>query len=134
MSNKQPASARRGTRAMEIKKGIPVSPGVVIKEALVLGSEVYHILTQHVPAKSVPSEVARFERALEAVIAEIAEVEKRMLMVRVVCSRLEFRSLGALAAAYACHVFRIWLESSKKQGYQIFIQNGLVKAQGIERI
>ncbi|MFX0065268.1 MAG: ThiF family adenylyltransferase [Candidatus Hermodarchaeota archaeon] len=64
---------------------------------------------------------------------EIDKVEREMLAIRDVCSRLEFRSLGSLAAAYASHVFRIWLETSKKQSYQISIQNGLINAHGVER-
>ncbi|MFX0095220.1 MAG: ThiF family adenylyltransferase [Candidatus Hodarchaeota archaeon] len=65
---------------------------------------------------------------------DIAKVEQEMLRIRDVCSRLEFRSLGSLIAAYTFHVFRIWLETSKKQSYQVSIQNGLIMAHGIERV
>ena len=49
---------------MEIKKGIGVSPGVVISTALVLGAEELHIPQRHVEQKQVEQEVARLEAAL----------------------------------------------------------------------
>ena len=50
---------------MQIKKGIPVSPGVVISRALVIDAEEVPIPRRVVPAPAVPRELERFERALE---------------------------------------------------------------------
>ena len=62
---------------MEIKKGIPVSPGVAIKEALVLDSEEFRIPVRYVPAKAVPSEARRFKEALARVKRDVQGVERQ---------------------------------------------------------
>ncbi|MEZ0267259.1 MAG: phosphoenolpyruvate--protein phosphotransferase, partial [Phycisphaerae bacterium] len=59
---------------MEIKKGIAVSPGVVISTAVVLDAEDLAIPERHVGAEQVPAEVARFGQALEASIAQVQEL------------------------------------------------------------
>jgi len=57
---------------MEIKKGIGVSPGVVISTAVVLDAEDLLIPERHVPAGRTTDEVTRFHQAVESAITEIA--------------------------------------------------------------
>src|SRR3954466_13397358 len=56
--------------SMEIKKGIGVSPGVVISTAVVLDAEATVIPKRSVQASEVPSEIERFGRAVAATIVE----------------------------------------------------------------
>lgn len=59
---------------MEIKKGIPVSPGYVVREAFVLDSEEVRIPQRFIGPSEVQSEIARFEKALDAASTEIEEL------------------------------------------------------------
>jgi len=61
---------------MEIKRGIPVSPGVAIGPALVLDTEGYRIPQRFIDPKAVPEEMQRLRRALSAAAAE-AEANQR---------------------------------------------------------
>src|SRR5439155_9767532 len=63
---------------MEIKKGIGVSPGVVISTAVVLDAEDLLIPERHVPADRTTDEVSRFHQAVQASIAEVQAVRERM--------------------------------------------------------
>jgi phosphotransferase system enzyme I (PtsI) len=56
---------------MEIKKGIGVSPGVVISTAVVLDAEDLYIPERHVAAGGADVELERFHKAVEDSIAEI---------------------------------------------------------------
>jgi phosphotransferase system enzyme I (PtsI) len=56
---------------MEIKKGIGVSPGVVISTAVVLDAEDLLIPERHVPEGRTTDEVTRFHHATDSAIAEI---------------------------------------------------------------
>ena len=56
---------------MEIKKGIGVSPGVVISTAIVLDAEDLVIPKRHVDEGQVPHEIERFEEALNKSSAEL---------------------------------------------------------------
>src|SRR3954470_22475294 len=56
---------------MEIKKGIAVSPGVVISTAVVLDAEDLAVPKRHIEEKEVIHEVQRFKDALEHSIAEL---------------------------------------------------------------
>ena len=65
---------------MEIKHGIPVSPGIVIAEALVLDSEKLRIPQRFVEKGLIESEIGRFKQAvddsnrtLDAEIARLGE-------------------------------------------------------------
>ncbi len=49
---------------MEIKRGIPVSPGISIAEVLVLDSEEIRIPQRFIPKTEVEAEVERFEEAV----------------------------------------------------------------------
>ena len=56
---------------MEIKKGIGVSPGVVISTAVVLDAEDLLIPERHVPPGRTTDEITRFHQAVQATIAEV---------------------------------------------------------------
>jgi phosphotransferase system enzyme I (PtsI) len=55
---------------MEIKQGIPVSPGVAIGPALVLDTEWFRIPQRSIPASQIGDEVERLHRALAAAAGE----------------------------------------------------------------
>src|SRR5262245_31402850 len=55
---------------MEIKRGIPVSPGVAIGPALMLDTESYRIPQRHVEPRLAEEEVRRLRQALAAAVAE----------------------------------------------------------------
>jgi phosphoenolpyruvate-protein phosphotransferase (PTS system enzyme I) len=59
---------------MEIKKGIGVSPGVVISTAVVLDAEDLVIPKRQVAAAAVEAEVARFSRAVEETVADMTRL------------------------------------------------------------
>jgi phosphotransferase system enzyme I (PtsI) len=61
---------------MEIKKGIGVSPGVVIGTAIVLDAEDLVIPRRLVPQEQMINEIDRFEVALAASVAEVDELRK----------------------------------------------------------
>ncbi len=60
---------------MLVKRGIPVSPGVAIGPALILGSENFRIPQRFVSVDAVDTELARFHAALEGVCQELTENE-----------------------------------------------------------
>lgn len=64
------------TADMEIRRGIPVSPGVAIGAALVLGTEDFRIPQRFVKVAAVESELLRFRTAVEAACSEIAAHEE----------------------------------------------------------
>jgi phosphotransferase system enzyme I (PtsI) len=55
---------------METKPGIPVAPGVAIGPAFVLNAEAYRIPDRFIARGSYPAEIARFQAALDASVAE----------------------------------------------------------------
>src|SRR5690242_6745344 len=59
---------------MEIKKGIGVSPGVVISTAVVLDAEDLLIPKRQVEAAQTGAEIERFETAIAAAIVEISKL------------------------------------------------------------
>ncbi len=61
---------------MIIKQGIPVSPGVVIGTAFVVGVEDYRIPQRFVRVDDVPREIERFAAAMKSVCDELAESEQ----------------------------------------------------------
>ncbi len=63
---------------MEISKGISVSPGIAIAEALVLDAEDYRIPTRYVPAEEVPHEIELLDRAISASLVELKEKRDRL--------------------------------------------------------
>lgn len=60
---------------MQVRSGIPVSPGVVVGPALVLGSENFRIPRKYVSRDVVESEMVRFRTALDQVCRDIEEHE-----------------------------------------------------------
>jgi phosphotransferase system enzyme I (PtsI) len=63
---------------MEIKKGIPVSPGVSIGEALVLGQDDIRVRRRSVARSRIDREVKRLDRALARSVAEINDEISRL--------------------------------------------------------
>ncbi|MEK7789236.1 MAG: HPr family phosphocarrier protein, partial [Planctomycetota bacterium] len=63
---------------MEIRKGIAVSPGVVIREAFMFESEGYRIPRHIIRKEEVESEIFRLEKAIEDSKKEIDDLEKKV--------------------------------------------------------
>jgi len=63
---------------MEIKKGIGVSPGVVISTAIVLDAEDLAIPRRHIDEQEVDREAQRFWQAVEKSLAELGELRLAM--------------------------------------------------------
>lgn len=61
---------------MEIKKGIPASPGVVIKEAFVLDSEEFRIPRRYIKDEEVTGELERFHIALNKAREQIKSLQE----------------------------------------------------------
>ena len=64
--------------SMETRKGIAVSPGVVIKEAFILESEGYRIPRHLIKEDEIPKEISRLEEATKAAWEEIEKLEDRV--------------------------------------------------------
>jgi phosphotransferase system enzyme I (PtsI) len=64
---------------MEIRKGIPVSPGVVISTAVVLDAEDLVIPRRTIDPARVDSEVARFHAALELSLQQVQALRQNMM-------------------------------------------------------
>ncbi|MCC6740776.1 MAG: phosphoenolpyruvate--protein phosphotransferase [Planctomycetia bacterium] len=63
---------------MQILKGTPVSPGIVIGEAFLLDFEEFRMPRRAVEPEAIEAEVQRFENAVDRVVAEISEDVKRL--------------------------------------------------------
>ncbi len=63
---------------MEVRKGIAVSPGVVIREAFMFESEGYRIPRHIIRKEEVESEIFRLEKAIEDSKKEIDDLEKKV--------------------------------------------------------
>jgi len=59
---------------MDIRQGLPVSPGIAIGEVFLLEAEGMRIPEHFIPAEQVDGEVERLRRALEAAEAELKEL------------------------------------------------------------
>ncbi|MGR3293735.1 MAG: phosphoenolpyruvate--protein phosphotransferase [Candidatus Scalindua sp.] len=64
--------------SMETRKGIAVSPGVVIKEAFILESEGYRIPRHLIKEDEIPKEISRLEEATTAAWKEIEKLEEHV--------------------------------------------------------
>jgi len=64
--------------SMETRKGIAVSPGVVIKDAFVLESEGFRIPRHLVKEEEIPKEISRLEEATKVAWEEIEKLEDRV--------------------------------------------------------
>jgi len=53
------------------------------------------------------------------------EVEDEMKRIRDICSRLEFRGLGAIASGFAYYSFRRWLERGEKVSFIVSTKDGI---------
>ncbi|MEM7263560.1 MAG: phosphoenolpyruvate--protein phosphotransferase, partial [Planctomycetota bacterium] len=63
---------------MELKKGIPVSPGIVIGEAFVLDTEEIRIPQRFIEKDEIDAELDRFQRAISEAEASLREEIKRV--------------------------------------------------------
>ncbi|HUW99758.1 MAG: phosphoenolpyruvate--protein phosphotransferase [Phycisphaerae bacterium] len=63
---------------MEIRKGIPVSPGMAIAPAIVLDSEEFRIPRRSIEPAEVGQELERFRGAVESAQAEIRDLRQRV--------------------------------------------------------
>jgi len=79
---------------MEIKRGIPVSPGVAIGPALVLDTEGYRIPQRYVEKKKRRDEIARLKKAIVASAAEIRSNQEA-------AAQKMGKKYGAIFAAHA---------------------------------
>lgn len=61
---------------MEIKKGIAVSPGISIANALIIDSEDYRIPHRLIETSQRPTEIQRVRNAFKSAIGELTELEK----------------------------------------------------------
>ncbi len=64
---------------MKVKKGIGVSPGVVIAPAVVLDTEDFDIPERHVPTDSAESELSRLRKAIDVSKKEITDLKKKVV-------------------------------------------------------
>lgn len=64
---------------MEIRRGIPVSPGIVVRPALVLDSEEYRIPRRFVPDREIENEARRFGPAVKAAEEELNGLKRQVL-------------------------------------------------------
>lgn len=62
---------------MELIKGIPVSPGIVVGRALHVGQAERHVPQRAITAEGVPDELARLDVALDAASAELGLLRDR---------------------------------------------------------
>ena len=62
---------------MKIKRGIPVSSGVVVREAFILDTQESHIPRRLIPASEIDSEVARLESAITQAIEGVRESQRQ---------------------------------------------------------
>jgi phosphotransferase system enzyme I (PtsI) len=58
---------------MLVKRGIPVSPGIAIAEAVVLGTDDLHAARRAIPRSEIELELKRFDRAISLATKEIDE-------------------------------------------------------------
>lgn len=63
---------------MEIRRGIPVSPGIAIGPALVLDTEGVRIVHRTVSPEQVPDEIARLQAALDEAAADARETREKI--------------------------------------------------------
>jgi len=64
-------------KRLEIKQGIPVSPGYAIEKAFVLEAQDYRIVERFIPASHVDLEIKRFKQAVDAAATEIEGIADR---------------------------------------------------------
>src|SRR5262245_5550906 len=72
----RPAKRNRNDERMEIKRGIPVSPGVAIGPAMMLDTESFRIPQRVTDKAGVPDEVTRLHKALADSAAEARAIQK----------------------------------------------------------
>ncbi len=63
---------------MEIRQGIPVSPGIAIRRAFLLDTEGHRIHQRFVKSEDVPAEIERLEMALEGARRDVKDLQERV--------------------------------------------------------
>ena len=100
---------------MEIKKGIGVSPGVAISQAIVLDAEEYRIPERHVRCEALGEEIARLDEALARSRQEVTDLRDRTAM----------RLGGETAAIFDFHLGLLGDESLQKKIKQLIHSESL---------
>jgi len=62
---------------MQVFKGLPVSPGIVIGRVLVIDDEGHHVTRRTIPQVAIPAELSRLDTAIVASVADIKRVHDR---------------------------------------------------------
>jgi phosphotransferase system enzyme I (PtsI) len=93
---------------MEIRYGIPVSPGVAIGPALVLDTEGVRITHRTVPPEQVKDEIARLRKAMDAA-AEDARKDRQRITARLGAAMGNI--IGAQASLFEDHALRTRIEA-----------------------
>jgi phosphoenolpyruvate-protein phosphotransferase (PTS system enzyme I) len=91
---------------MEIKRGIPVSPGVAIGPALVLDTELFRIPHRSIEDHAVEEEVERVHEALAAAAAEARQHQQA------ITEKLG-QQYGAIFGAHALMIEDPWPTKSR---------------------
>ena len=65
-----------GKRSMEIKKGIPVSPGIAFAPAVVIDAEDYRIPRRHLLRSEIKDELVRVRKALADSVADVGKLRE----------------------------------------------------------
>lgn len=73
----RPAGLPAGADGMEIHKGIPVSPGVVVGRVYLLDDERQRIPRRSIPRDGIPAQIARLNEALERARDELSALRDR---------------------------------------------------------
>ena len=100
---------------MEIKKGIGVSPGVAISQAIVLDAEEYRIPERHVRPEALGEEITRLDEALARSRQEVTDLRDRTAM----------RLGGETAAIFDFHLGLLGDESLQKKIKQLIHSESL---------
>jgi len=69
-----PDTGGNAPEAMQMFKGLPVSPGIVIGRVLLVDDDIRHVPRRMVQSEGVRSEIARFDQVVRAAIDELNEV------------------------------------------------------------
>ena len=59
------------------------------------------------------------------VLPSPSEIEEEIRRIRDICSRIEFRGLGAIASGFAYYSFKAWLEKREKVAFIISTKDGV---------
>lgn len=63
---------------MQIKKGVPASPGICISKVFLLETEPYFVTKHLIEIEDIPREISRFQKAVEEVIKDVQILQQRL--------------------------------------------------------